>query len=96
MHANGSVTVSGGTFAVTTGDDGVHADNAVTITDGTLSIRECYEGIEGQTIDISGGTTDITASDDGLNSAGGADRSGFGGRGPDSFGDMSDMSFFRS
>ena len=90
VHANGNVTISGGTFTVTTGDDGVHADNAVTITDGTLGIRECYEGIEGQTIDISGGTIDITASDDGLNAAGGADQSGFGGRGPDSFGGNSD------
>ena len=34
MHANGNVTVSGGTFTVTTGDDGVHANNAVTITAG--------------------------------------------------------------
>lgn len=31
-------------------------DDAVTITDGTLDISKCYEGIEGQTIDISGGT----------------------------------------
>lgn len=79
VHANGNVTVSGGTFTVTTGDDGVHADNAVTITDGTLNIPKCYEGIEGQTIDISGGTIDIVSSDDGLNAAGGADQSGFGG-----------------
>lgn len=90
VHANSDVTVSGGTFTVTTGDDGVHANNAVTITDGTIDIPKCYEGIEGQTIDISGGTIDITASDDGLNAAGGADRSGFGGRGPDSFGGSSD------
>ena len=90
VHANGNVTISGGTFTVTTGDDGVHADNAVTITDGTLGIRECYEGIEGQTITISGGTIDIVSSDDGLNAAGGADQSGFGGRGPDSFGGSSD------
>lgn len=83
-HANGNVTVSGGSFAITTGDDGVHADDAVTITDGTLDISKCYEGIEGQTIDISGGTIDIVSSDDGLNAAGGADQSGFGGRGPDS------------
>ena len=92
VHANGSVTVSGGTFTVTTGDDGVHADNAVTVTDGTLSICECYEGIEGQTIDISGGTIDIVSSDDGLNAAGGADQSGFGGRGPDRFSGSSDSS----
>lgn len=31
-------------------------DDAVTITNGTLDISKCYEGIEGQTIDISGGT----------------------------------------
>ena len=92
VHANGDVTVSGGTFTVTTGDDGVHADNAVTITDGTFSIPKCYEGIEGQTIDISGGTIDIVSSDDGLNAAGGADQSGFGGRGPDRFGGSSDSS----
>ena len=79
VHANGNVTVTGGTFAITTGDDGVHADETVTITDGTLNIPKCYEGIEGQTIDISGGTIDIVSSDDGLNAAGGADQSGFGG-----------------
>lgn len=90
VHANGNVTISGGTFAITTGDDGVHADEAVTITDSTLEISQCYEGIEGQTIDISGGTIDIVASDDGLNAAGGADQSGFGGRGPDSFGGSAD------
>ena len=93
VHANGNVTVSGGTFTVTTGDDGMHADNAVTITDGTFSIPKCYEGIEGQTIDISGGTIDIVSSDDGLNAAGGADQSGFGGRGPDSFGGRGPDSF---
>lgn len=96
IHANGNVTISGGTFAITTGDDGVHADNAVTITDGTFSISKCYEGIEGQTIDISGGTIDIVSSDDGLNAAGGADQSGFGGRGPDRFGGSSDSSIMIS
>lgn len=90
IHANGNVTISGGTFAITTGDDGVHADETVTITDGTLDISKCYEGIEGQTIDISSGTIDIVSSGDGLNAAGGADQSGFGGRGPDSFGGSSD------
>lgn len=90
VHANGNVTISGCTFAITTGDDGVHADETVTITDGTLNIPKCYEGIEGQTIDISGGTIDIVSSDDGLNAACGADRSGFGGRGSDSFGGSSD------
>ena len=76
----------GGVYVLT----GVHADDAVTITDGTLNISKCYEGIEGQTIDISGGTIDIVSSDDGLSAAGGADQSGFGGRGPDSNGGNDD------
>ena len=70
----------------------MHADNAVTIMDGTIDIPKCYEGIEGQTITISGGTIDIVSSDDGLNAAGGADQSGFGGRGPDRFSGSSDSS----
>ena len=44
------------------------------------------------TMTISGGTIDIVSSDDGLNAAGGADQSGFGGRGPDRFGGGSDSS----
>ena len=63
------MTISGGTFTITTGDDGVHADKTVTITDGTLNIPKCYEGIEGQTITISGGTIDIVSSDDGPRNA---------------------------
>lgn len=43
-------------------------------------------------VTVSGGTIDIVSNDDGLNAAGGADQSGFGGRGPDSFGGSSDCS----
>lgn len=35
-------------------------------------------------VTVSGGSFAITTGDDGLNAAGGADQSGFGGRGPDS------------
>ena len=92
IKAGTDITVRSGSYTLDCADDGVHADNAVTITDGTIDIPKCYEGIEGQTIDISGGTIDIVSSDDGLNAAGGADQSGFGGRGPDSFGGSSDSS----
>ncbi len=81
VHSNASVTVNAGTFELATGDDGFHADETLAIHDGSaITITECYEGLEGLTIDISGGEISITASDDGINAAGGADSSGMGGR----------------
>ena len=74
------MTVSGGTFEIASGDDGFHADVTLTVTGGTIRITGCYEGLEGQYVDISGGDITLTASDDGLNAAGGTDQSGQGGR----------------
>ena len=79
------MTITGGTYSIATGDDGVHADNAVSISDCTMDILESYEGLEGLTVTITGGTISVTASDDGVNAAGGADSSGFGGGRGDAF-----------
>lgn len=81
IHSNGDVTVSGGVYTISTGDDGAHADGALTVSGGQWSILEAYEGLEGSNVDISGGEIAIISSDDGINAAGGADGSGFGGRG---------------
>ena len=81
IHSNGDVYINAGTFDLSTGDDGIHADSTTDISDGTITISQCYEGLEGQTIDISGGVIDITASDDGLNAAGGNDSSNSNGPG---------------
>lgn len=89
LHSNGSLNVSGGEFAIATGDDGMHADEATSVSGGVIRITECYEGIEGATVDISGGEIHIVASDDGINAAGGKDQSGFGPR-MDSFGGSSE------
>ena len=79
------MTICGGTYTLSTGDDGMHADEENHVSGGEITIETCYEGIEGQNVEISGGTIDITASDDGLNAAGGNDQSGMGGFGGDMF-----------
>lgn len=81
IHSGGDLTVTGGIFTLSSGDDAVHSDGAVTIQAGEFSIPYCYEGVEGLSVTVEDGTFEITAYDDGFNAAGGADSSGFGGRG---------------
>lgn len=90
LHAGGAMTIAAGTFTLNSGDDAVHCDDALTIQSGTFTIPYCYEGIEGLSITIEDGTFDIVSHDDGLNAAGGADSSGLGGRGGDTFTASSD------
>lgn len=83
VHSNADIYIQGGNFTIETGDDGFHADKNTRIDAGVIAIKESYEGIEGQSIDINGGSITLKASDDGLNAAGGNDESGmsgFGGR----------------
>ncbi len=84
-EGKGSVNILGGTLLIASGDDGVHAEETLSISGGSVTISRCYEGLEANDIVISGGEIDITASDDGLNAAGGADSSGWRGRGGDMF-----------
>ena len=51
-------------------DDGVHADDTLTIHNGTIQVKQSYEGMEANTIQIKGGALQIKASDDGINAAG--------------------------
>lgn len=90
LHSNSNVTITKGNYKLASGDDGIHADADVVISDGTINISRCYEGIEGKTINISGGGISLVSSDDGLNASGGADSSGYGGRG-DSFSSSGDV-----
>ena len=80
IHSNNTVSITGGTFTLSSGDDGIHADTDLSISGGNISITKSYEGIESSRILISGGTISIVASDDGLNAAGGNDSSSMGGR----------------
>ena len=80
LHAV-NVTVEGGAFSIRSGDDAMHADQALTVSAGTIDITQSYEGLEAQNVTIAGGIIRIVSSDDGINASGGADGSGFGGRG---------------
>lgn len=90
LHSNNNIMITKGTYKLASGDDGIHADSDVAISDGTVNISQCYEGIEGKIINISGGDISLVSSDDGLNASGGADGSGYGGRG-DSFAASDDV-----
>lgn len=91
LHSNSGLTVNGGTLQLASGDDGIHAGEKAAVAGGSIRISMCYEGIEGNAVEISGGYINLYATDDGINAAGGNDESGFGGRfGKDSFGTVGD------
>ena len=90
LHSNNNIIITKGNYKLASGDDGIHAGSDASISGGTIDISRCYEGIEGKTINISGGGISLVSSDDGLNASGGADGSGYGGRG-DSFSASDDV-----
>lgn len=70
IHANsGDVYVYGGTYRISTLDDGLTADRLTKITGGDITVSKSYEGIEGGYVEISGGAVAVVASDDGINAA---------------------------
>ncbi len=77
IHASGTVEIADGDLSLRSGDDAIHSDSDVIIQGGDFDIPYCYEGVEGLSVTIDGGTLNIVSSDDGINTAGGADGSGF-------------------
>ena len=90
IHSDGDVKIIGGEFTLNAGDDGIHSEGTVdigekaanTFDDVQIFIANCYEGIEGVTINQNSGTVYIISGDDGYNAAGGElDSTSGGGRG---------------
>jgi len=65
--AKGNVVINSGTVLLYSNDDGIHADGNVAITGGKVTVSHCYEGIEGNTVELSGGNVSVNATDDGIN-----------------------------
>ena len=81
VNAEQLLTIESGTLNISAGDDALHSDLALNIgADGTagptITITDCYEGIEGATLNIYSGDITINAADDCLNAANG-DLSGY-------------------
>ena len=80
IHSNGDIDIFGGYFTINAGDDGIHSDGTLNIGENAendfesirIYIANCYEGIEGVTINQNSGTVYIISGDDGYNAAGGA------------------------
>ena len=68
IHSNSDITITSGTFTITSKDDGIHADGKIEINDGVYTINS-EEGIEATYVKIDGGKFIINASDDGINAA---------------------------
>lgn len=89
FNCKNNLTVESGNYNINAGDDAFHADSKLNINGGDIKIESCYEGLEGQQINVTNGNININSSDDGLNSAGGNDSSAFSGGREDPF--ASDM-----
>ncbi len=69
LKSNADLTINGGTYVLTAGNDGVHADFALTVRDGDITVTGSEEGMEGASLTITGGTMHLTSTDDGVNGA---------------------------
>ena len=74
VNAEATLNVESGTVTVSAGDDALHCDYTLNIgaegTEGpTIRIQECYEGLEGATVNVYSGDISIIAADDCINAA---------------------------
>ena len=46
IHSDGTITINGGSYEISSSDDGIHSDYDLVINDGNIDIVKSYEGIE--------------------------------------------------
>lgn len=63
----GNIIISGGNTTVEASDDGIHADGTLTISGGDINVKNAYEGLEANILNVSGGSSYVYATDDGVN-----------------------------
>lgn len=70
LKAGGDLTISGGTFTISSYDDSIHANGSVTVTGGSFTLASSDDGIHADEIlSISSGVITITESYEGLEGA---------------------------
>ncbi|MFI3226557.1 MAG: carbohydrate-binding domain-containing protein [Clostridia bacterium] len=67
IHSNVSTYITDGNFTIQAGDDAITSSYITSISGGSITITTCYEGLEGQKVEVSGGVITIKANDDGFN-----------------------------
>lgn len=76
IHSNNKISLTGGSFTITSENNGVSGGATVFIGEANLNIEKCYIGIEGYTVFIRDASININSQDDGINAYGGNDESG--------------------
>lgn len=69
LHSDLDVLVNGGELVIAAKDDAIHGEYYVDIVSGTVRANSCYEGLEGQVIEVAGGDVTVTSTDDGMNAS---------------------------
>ena len=64
----GFIYIGNGDFSVLAGDDAIHAATVIIIEGGEIDISQCYEGLEGMTVQIKDGTVHIRTASGGIDS----------------------------
>ena len=75
----GYVVINGGTYNLSSADDGIHAETALIIDNANINITKSVEGLEGMHVEINSGDIKIVSSDDGINATDGSGSSQMGG-----------------
>lgn len=67
IHSKKSISIVNSLLSITAGDDAIVSKKDVSLENSNINIFDCYEGIEGKTVNIYSGEINIKTRDDGIN-----------------------------